>query len=231
LYFIWKLDDIIDKIKLIDQTISLEVIYTSLDDIVNNKSIVLDKYGREGYIINKGDYYIFNPTNIDIDSSIYSKIFDFSIYTNNIPLLTYLEKDKQTRKKSPEKIEKIEKTVQKLTKEEIEFNNNIKKKYKIYGTYKNKENINDNKFRIVDTRSLTTEELEDQRKKITGKACSSFANEDLKNITNALGITDSDIKDILEIKKPGDNLIDKIRNKEFCKLLTVYLKKKDRILK
>lgn len=231
MYFIWKLDDIIDKIKSIDETISLEVIYTSLDDIVNNKSIVLDRYGREGYIINKGEYYIFNPTSIDIDSSIYSKIFDFSIYTNNIPLLTYLEKDKQTKKKSPEKIEKIEKTVQKLTKEEIEFNNNIKKKYKIYGTYKNKENINDNKFRIIDTRSLTTEELEDQRKKITGKACSSFANDELKNITNALGITNNDIKNILEIKKPDENLIDKIRNKEFCKLLNVYLKKKDRILK
>jgi superfamily II DNA or RNA helicase len=230
LYFIWKLDDIVDKIKSIDETISLEVIYTSLDDIVSNKSIILDRYGREGYMIHKGEFYIFNPTSIDIDSSIYSKIFDFSIYTNNIPLVTFLEKDKVTKKKSPEK-EEIIKTVQKLSKEEIDFNNNIKKKYKIYGTYKNKENINDNKFRIVDTRSLTTEELEDQRKKITGKACSSFANDELKNITKALGITNNDIKDILEIKKTDDNLIDKIKNKEFCKLLNIYLQRNNQILK
>jgi superfamily II DNA or RNA helicase len=236
LYFIWKLDDIIDHIKTIDQTISLEVIYTSLDDIVTNKSIMLDKYGREGYIINKGEYYIFNPTNIDIDSSIYSKIFDFSIYTNNIPLVTYLEKTKGIKgtKESPQKKEKagkLEKQTVELSKADIDFNNNIKKKYKIYGTYKNKENINDNKFRIVDTRLLTTEELEDQRKKITGKVCSSFANDELKNITIALGITNSDIKEILELKDKDDNFVDKIKNKEFCKLLNIYLQRKERILK
>ena len=83
----------------------------------------------------------------------------------------------------------------------------------------------------MDTRSLTTEELEDQRKKITGKACSSFANDELKNITKALGITNNDIKDILEIKKTDDNLIDKIKNKEFCKLLNIYLQRNNQILK
>jgi hypothetical protein len=60
-YFIWNLDDIIDRIKSIDETISLEVIYTALDELVSNKSLLLDRYGREGHIICKGDYYIFNP--------------------------------------------------------------------------------------------------------------------------------------------------------------------------
>ena len=230
-YFIWKLDDIIDHIKTIDQTISLEVIYTSLDDIITNKTIMLDKYGREGFLIVKGDYYIFNPANIDIDSSIYSKIFDFSISTNNIPLTTYLEQLKIT--KSPIKEEKIIKVSKKLSKEELDFNNNIKNKYKIYGTFKNKEDINDNKFRIVDTRMLTTEELEDQRKKITGKACTSFSNNELKNITLELGISEDEIKNILDIKNKNknDKLIDTIKNKDFCKLLNTYLQKNNRILK
>lgn len=230
MYFIWKLDDIIDRIKNLDQTISLEVIYISLDDIVNNKTIMLDKYGREGTIIIKGEYYIFNPTNIDIDSSIYSKIFDFSISTNNIPLVSYLD---TLKIKSPQKKEKIVKVAEKLTKEDLLFNNKIKKQYKIYGTYKNKEDINDNKFRIVDTRMLTSDELEDQRKKITGKVCTSFSNEELKNITLELKISNKVIKDILELKdKETDKmLIDTIKNKDFCKLLNVYLQKNNRILK
>lgn len=230
-YFIWNLDDIIDRIKSIDETISLEVIYTALDELVSNKSLLLDRYGREGHIICKGDYYIFNPTNVDIDSSIYAKIFDFSTFTNNIPLLDYINKEKGVSKKTEEK-EKV--VVQKeLTKEEIAFNNKIKEKYQIYGTFRNKENVADDKFRIVDTRKLTKEELSDQRKKITGKACSSFSNEDLQDIVKSLNIKDEDIISLLNMKvdQKSQNLIQKIKNKDFCKLLNLYLQKIDRIMK
>ena len=231
-YFIWNLDDIIDRIKSIDDTISLEVIYTALDELVSNKSLLLDRYGREGHIICKGDYYIFNPTNVDIDSSIYAKIFDFSTFTNNIPLLDYINKEKGVSKKAEEKEKVVAQKV--LTKEEITFNNKIKEKYKIYGTFRNKENITDDKFRIVDTRKLTQEELDDQRKKITGKACSSFSNEDLQDIVKSLNIKDEEIISLLNMKvddKKSKNLIEKIKNKDFCKLLNLYLQKNDRILK
>jgi len=233
-HFIWELQDIIDYIKKQDDTISLEVIYISLDDFVSNKTIILDKYGREGFILIKGDFYIFNPTTVDIDSSIYSKIFDFSKDTNNITLVNYLNMSKlKTKIKEKEKKEestKKPKIVKKLTQDDIEYNNKIKENYKIYGTFRNKEDEYDDKFRIVDTRLLTLEELQeddlDQRKKITGKACSSFSNEELKDIVKALNISTTEIQTILKLKDSK-----KIKNKDYCKLINSYLNEKNRILK
>ena len=234
-HFIWKLQDIIDYIKKKDNTISLEVIYISLDDFVSNKTIILDKYGREGFIIIKDDFYIFNPTTVDIDSSIYCKIFDFSKDTNNITFVDYLNKTKlKTKIKEKEDvITEKPKIVKKLTKDEIEYNNKIKQNYKIYGTFRNKENEYDGKFRIVDTRLLTLEDLDgdsesevDQRKKITGKACSSFSNEELKDIVKALNISTTEIQTILKLKDSK-----KIKNKDYCKLMNTYLNQKNMILK
>lgn len=231
-HFIWKLDDIISHIKNIDNTISLEVIYIVLDDFVSNKTILLDKYGRDGFIIVKDDFYIFNPTNVDVDSSIYCKIFDFSKDTNNMTFLNYLNQTKQKIKVYPLKeTVPVKQSLKKLTEKDIEYNNKIKQQYKIYGTFRNKENEYDNKFRIVDTRFLTEEELEgeteiDQRKKITGKACSSFSNEELKDIVKALDISKQEIQTILNLKESK-----KIKNRDYCKLINTYLDNHNRTLK
>ena len=47
----------------------LEQIYHVLNYLINNRENVMDKYGRIGYIINKGEYYIFQPKEITNENS------------------------------------------------------------------------------------------------------------------------------------------------------------------
>jgi hypothetical protein len=53
-----------------------EQIYFSLTRFVDSKSEVLvDKYGRSGYMVNRGDYYLFQPNEItDENASVYERI-------------------------------------------------------------------------------------------------------------------------------------------------------------
>jgi superfamily II DNA or RNA helicase len=167
LYFIWKLDDIINKIKKYDSTISIQAIYTALHDVVENKVVFTDKYNRDGYIIVKGDYYVFNPSNVDINTSLYKKIFDFETETNDLSFVKFLQTYKNVPTIKPTKqIEPTKKvpttekkkglfTFQKKTKaKEIEtievdktfllsdkdklYNENIEKNNLIYGSFRSK---------------------------------------------------------------------------------------------
>ncbi len=55
-------DNILSKFKDVNKLF----IYIALQDLVNNKNeIIYDKFGRKGYIIYKGDYYIFQPLDLD----------------------------------------------------------------------------------------------------------------------------------------------------------------------
>ena len=43
-------------------------IYTALERLVDNKNeIILDKFNIKGYILYRGDYYIFQPLDIKRD--------------------------------------------------------------------------------------------------------------------------------------------------------------------
>jgi hypothetical protein len=54
-------------------------IYASLTQIINDKTeYIVDKYGRTGYLINIGDYYLFQPSEINYDN--------ISIYDRSIPI-------------------------------------------------------------------------------------------------------------------------------------------------
>ena len=57
-------NNVIQKIPKIDKLF----IYKALEDIVDNKNAVIyDKFFRKGYIIYRGDYYIFQPFDIERD--------------------------------------------------------------------------------------------------------------------------------------------------------------------
>ena len=66
-------NNIVYHLDLIEKYISTKIInidklfiYSALDQLVNNKNeIVYDKFSRKGYIIYKGDYYIFQPFDIE----------------------------------------------------------------------------------------------------------------------------------------------------------------------
>ena len=57
-------EHILKKIKDVDKIF----IYSALEELVDNKNeIIYDKFGRKGYIIYRGDYYIFQPFDLDRD--------------------------------------------------------------------------------------------------------------------------------------------------------------------
>jgi superfamily II DNA or RNA helicase len=57
-------ENIINKYNNIDKLF----IYTALEELVDNKTeAVYDKFSRKGYIIYRGDYYIFQPFDLDRD--------------------------------------------------------------------------------------------------------------------------------------------------------------------
>jgi len=54
-------------------------IYAALTQIINDKTeYIVDKYGRTGYLINIGDYYLFQPSEINYDN--------ISIYDRSVPI-------------------------------------------------------------------------------------------------------------------------------------------------
>ena len=80
-------------------------IYSALESIVNNKNeIVYDKFSRKGYIIYRGDYYIFQPFDLERDETplLYRSLpvpsgSDF-IDLENI-IVEYEKNNKQVQKK------------------------------------------------------------------------------------------------------------------------------------
>jgi hypothetical protein len=72
--FIYKQNDLIKEIN-INRDYPNEQIFYVLYNIVNNKSeVIIDKYGRQGHLINKQDYYAFQPNDIvDEDISTFER--------------------------------------------------------------------------------------------------------------------------------------------------------------
>jgi len=208
--FIWHLDDIKESIRKLEPLISEETIYTTLNYIVENKVFMFDMYGREGFIIRTGEYYVFNDVDIDINTSIYSKVLDFSTDVNKYTLNQYaknflninlFETDKikgKVKGKGKEKVEPEKpSTLDLLTQEQLGYNRQIEENYTIYGTYRMKKTKEDSwdhkygkrdeKFRILDIRNSSSKQ-KDQRKDITGKAATSYEISDLRSIAEALDI-------------------------------------------
>lgn len=60
---IYYLDDIVKEIRKMDPKMNPDFVYAALHDIVLNpkNNLMVDKYQRKGYILYRGDYYIFQP--------------------------------------------------------------------------------------------------------------------------------------------------------------------------
>ena len=214
--FIWSLDDIKKSIFDLEPLITDEAIYTTLSHIVDNKVLFLDKYDREGFIIRRGPYYIFNSFDIDINSSIYSKMLDFSIDTNKYTLQQFskssLGVDIISRKILEPQATAYSEELNNLSEQDLEYNQIIEQNYTIYGTFRNKKmkvdkwehkyGNKDDVFRIVDSRNLNKTKRGDQRNDITGKAATSYNLPELKNIAIVLEINVSDThekRDLIEL--------------------------------
>lgn len=133
-YYLKTIEDyILNKNQDIDQLF----IYVALEQIVNNKNeIVYDKFGRKGYIIYRGDYYIFQPFDLERDDlPLIYRMNPTSIPPENVDLenieLNYINNEKKDIKnKFNEKI--IIKNIDETYQLHIEIINNKHDKNNIY---------------------------------------------------------------------------------------------------
>ena len=161
-----------------------EVIFTVLDTIVTKKIEFNDMYNREGYIINNGPYYIFNSSDIDINSSLYSKIMDFSTFKNKYTFDEFSNKIFQDTTKTKKQIEEQPKV--QLSEQDISYNNQIINNNTIYGSYVSKTGIFDGLFRIIDKSTET--KSTDKRKIPSGMAITSYKKNKLEALIEKLNI-------------------------------------------
>jgi len=253
-YFIWSVPDIISWIKNLQSMISDESIYTALKQLIISKIIILDQFDREGFLIQKGDYIIFNPVDIDIHSSIYSKMLDFNINFNKFDINEYINKNmdtlstkypnlkKDVGKSIDEKDSKHKTTITEdepviLSAKDLEFNNNIIENNKVYGSYRKRPSKisgsdygpKDNILRIIDIRDINID-VGDQRKNITGMVATSYKKPKLISIIEYLSITNEQIKQYL--KFTGNNIdINKLSSGQLITIIEKHLIKQNLILK
>ena len=129
-------DNIQNKFKDIDKLF----IYSALEEIVDNKNeIIYDKFGRKGYIIYRGDYYIFQPFDLERDElPLIYRMYPSDIKPNYVDLegieLNYKNEDTKNNENTVNKdkiYDNVLKTINSIHEEHIEISKldggNIKK--------------------------------------------------------------------------------------------------------
>lgn len=224
-HFIWSLDDIIDYILNLEPNIGKEVVYYTLGYITSTKTPFLDLYNRDGFILNKGKLYIFNSFDVDIESSMYKKILDFTIDSNKYTLKEYVQQNLNIDifgENKPEIKEEPKQTV-KLSKIDEQFNENIIKNNNIFGTFRQRGTKEypygqkDAKFRIVDMRKINRDTL-DNRKTLSGMFIGSYKKPQLIDIAKYL-------------KMPTKTSLDNLDKHDLGKLIQQFLIESGKVLK
>jgi hypothetical protein len=89
---IMTLDTIVNKIPS-KYSKDINIIYKALQDMVDNKVQVNDKFGRHGYLIYKGKYYIFQPLQINNPNLlVYQRSIPPPIIPNMVDISEYVNK-------------------------------------------------------------------------------------------------------------------------------------------
>jgi hypothetical protein len=81
-----------------------KLIYKSLDIMIKKKSEVIDKFNRPGYIIYRGNYYIYQPLEINNEElMLYQRGVPPPVHPNMIDLSEYVSKLSEDKKKMVKK--------------------------------------------------------------------------------------------------------------------------------
>lgn len=202
-FFIYHLDDIISALTSVAPLLAREVVFHSLDSFVHNKTPLEDAYGREGFLIVSGPFYIFNPSDLDVSSTLFAKMLDFSVDTNKYTLNQFAQNDLSINLlDDSESSPKSRRTKQdadsssSLSPEDLKFNDDLVSSAKLFGTFRERGTveypygIKDDKFRIVDLRG-TKDSKDDKRKIISGMWVGSFNKSTLMDLVEYLEIPPS----------------------------------------
>jgi hypothetical protein len=201
--FLYHLNDIVKLLKKAAPLLSNEVIYHALHLFTSNKTPLLDMYGREGFLFAQGPFYIFNPSDLDVQSTLFAKMLDFSVNTNKYTLNEFTKKeyDLDLFDNSASSKAKASKTAVNLSPIDIQFNDNLISTSNFFGTYRERGTMEnpygpkDDKFRIVDLRNSQPspsdpfdDAADDKRKIISGMRVGSFNKPALVEIIQYLAI-------------------------------------------
>ena len=86
------LEQILSKLP-IKYTKDRKLVYKTLDEMIKNKSEVVDKFNRPGYLIYRGNYYIYQPIEINNEElSIYQRSVPPPVKVNKIDISNYVIK-------------------------------------------------------------------------------------------------------------------------------------------
>ena len=138
---VYYLDSIINNINKKHTGIDKLFIYAALEELVDNKDeVVYDKFSRKGYIIYRGDYYVFQPFDLDRDEiPIIYRMYPSDIKTEyvdleNIELNYSYEKNKLKKEKNDDNkiLLNTTKNISNLYNLHIEIDKTKTEKYYLY---------------------------------------------------------------------------------------------------
>lgn len=94
----YTLDDIIDYVRQHKKGVDINALYKGLDNLVKLKVNFKDKLGRTGRIVYQGNYYLFQPENLNYEKTIYDhRRLPLTIKTNMIDLGNYIQQLRKDR--------------------------------------------------------------------------------------------------------------------------------------
>jgi superfamily II DNA or RNA helicase len=189
--YAYSYDFIIEKIKKNNDISEDDIIYV-FSDVINISGIFKNPNNVKGVLYLVNDIFFINPDEEKINDTFFYKMFEKQTPSSNKALLEI--------KNSPKK--------PKVSKEKIDTGNN-----KIIGIY------DGDTFKILDNRE-EVDNVSDERKLKTGKACSSYSKEILENIVKFL--------DNNQLTKTDT---DKLKKTELCRLIEEKLNKLKLIIK
>lgn len=197
--FVLTLEDIVDRIKSFERNVAVESVYTALSQLVDNKEVITDVYGREGFIVARGPYYVLNNIDSEVASSLYSKTLEFSVPKNVYTLEEYIDKSGEKKSASEKSPLPVREEAHELTPEDVRFNEAVAQ-HDIYGTFYMRPNKvgdlgrKDDIFRIVDNRRTNVSRTDDKRKVVSGMACASYKKAELMQLAMDVGVDVSSLQ-------------------------------------
>lgn len=115
---IYKLESIVKNVRKELPSIEEKYIYKALDEIVKSKNeLVYDKFNREGYLIYRGKYYIYQPKEITDESiPLYYRGVPITDKTKKLQLQNYMVEKQNNENKNVDILSVIEDSIKKYGK-------------------------------------------------------------------------------------------------------------------
>lgn len=153
-YFFKKLD-LIKHINVV-KSYPLLQIYAALDQIIGDKNeFIVDRYGRVGYLVNVGEYYLYQPSEIkDQHISMFdrSRPLDYKRHSLQLELPDQVQEEIIIKPKKKDKVKKQKK-------DNIAFIKEMKSNYKLASTLQTISRGENNWYKFC---SLTIKQLEEE---------------------------------------------------------------------